>query len=234
MRLNFNPDSFNCKWGDVVISIFSFATSEILQNEIPRNEIIFIQPRAEGPMLAQSPSKHADILSATNDLWSQYAYQFAHEFCHWQINGTMTGEKKGIYWLEETICELASYFVLYHMKSQWCSICPSFPHYKVHVEDYFETTTSKVPVSPLPLEEYINHHSLALYWKEYHRDLFSSMARAMLHAFLENPRLWLLLPYFGDLKSYTSPRQWLLSLQDCVPDKLLRETNTLSRLILST
>lgn len=39
--------------------------------------------------------------------WSQFIFQFAHEFCHYMTFGHVTQTMR---WFEEAICELASHF----------------------------------------------------------------------------------------------------------------------------
>ena len=57
---------------------------------------------------------YAVQLTAMERRWSQYAYQFAHEFCHIVID-PYRGEGGTTQWLEEAACELASVFALRRM-----------------------------------------------------------------------------------------------------------------------
>jgi hypothetical protein len=64
-------------------------------------------------------------LNSQDTLWSQYAFQFAHEFCHalaghsddWRQ--TWIRGRKANNWLEESLCETASLFALRAMGKSW-------------------------------------------------------------------------------------------------------------------
>ena len=70
-------------------------------------------------------------LHTRGDFWCQWIYQFAHEYCHHIINGTMTGELSGLMWFEESVCELASMYNLnslfkfgVNIRNQFSAITP--------------------------------------------------------------------------------------------------------------
>ena len=56
-------------------------------------------------------------LCSKKTYWCQYTYQFAHEFCHIMCN--YDSDENQNKWFEESICELASIFVLRKMKPHW-------------------------------------------------------------------------------------------------------------------
>lgn len=83
-------------------------------------------------------------LTPQGNLWSQFAYQFAHEFCHalaghsndWRKTW-ITGRKAN-HWLEEALCETASLYALRAMGSSWRTL-PPYPNWKsyaVHLVEY--------------------------------------------------------------------------------------------------
>lgn len=55
---------------------------------------------------------HVIKLNTEGNLWCQWVYQFAHEYCHHIIDGGLTGETSGLIWLEESICHVASFVCL--------------------------------------------------------------------------------------------------------------------------
>ena len=57
-------------------------------------------------------------LTARNRHWAQYAYQFAHEFCH-VLSNYEDLENNPNNWFHEAICELASIFTLHRMAERW-------------------------------------------------------------------------------------------------------------------
>ena len=66
-------------------------------------------------------------LNTGNTYWSQYAFQFAHEFGH-VLCGYREGERCNK-WFEESLCETASLFALRGMSLTWKSD-PPYPNWK--------------------------------------------------------------------------------------------------------
>ncbi len=64
-------------------------------------------------------------LAAENQRWSQFAFQFAHEFCHALAQHSEVGirgwhePRHANLWLEECLCETASLFALRRMSETW-------------------------------------------------------------------------------------------------------------------
>ena len=63
-------------------------------------------------------------LSAQDD-WCQFAYQFAHEFCH-VLSGYENLRENPNNWFHEAFCELASVFTIRRMAQRWRTH-PAFP-----------------------------------------------------------------------------------------------------------
>lgn len=57
-------------------------------------------------------------LSARNRRWSQFAFQFSHEFCH-VLSGYEWLQNNLNNWFHEALCELASVFTLRRMGETW-------------------------------------------------------------------------------------------------------------------
>jgi hypothetical protein len=64
-------------------------------------------------------------LAAQDEYWAQFAFQFAHEFCHALAGHSNDWRKcwitqpKANHWLEESLCETASLFALRAMGKSW-------------------------------------------------------------------------------------------------------------------
>ena len=89
-------------------------------------------------------------LTARNRKWDQYAFQFAHEFCHVLSNYRQLENNKN-QWFHEALCELASIFTLRSMAKQWKSNAP-FPQwfdYADNLDSYAEDRLSN-PNAQLP------------------------------------------------------------------------------------
>lgn len=84
------------------------------------------------------------LLSARDKRWSQFAYQFSHEFCH-VLSGYERLERNPNNWFHEAICELASVFTLRRMADGWPTQAP-YPHwadYAQSLASYVEETVSR-------------------------------------------------------------------------------------------
>ncbi|MFZ9847126.1 MAG: hypothetical protein ACO3EE_03105 [Flavobacteriales bacterium] len=63
------------------------------RNSYPPNDFISLAPKKEEGI-------------------SAIIYQFSHEYCHYLIDSAIKNYEGRFIWLEESLCELASYFVL--------------------------------------------------------------------------------------------------------------------------
>jgi hypothetical protein len=85
-------------------------------------------------------------LSVRDTHWAQYAFQFAHEFCHGLANYANHPEHSTRYlhhanlWLEESLCETASLFALRAMSHSWQTHPPfaAWRSYAPWLSDYAE------------------------------------------------------------------------------------------------
>lgn len=74
------------------------------------------------------------LLSAHDRFWCKYAYQFAHELCHFQIPAKVPQQLR---WFEESLCELASYYFLPRISALW-KTNPPYPNWRTYA-DHFTT-----------------------------------------------------------------------------------------------
>ncbi len=94
--------------------------------------IVDYQHRADGRV--------AIGLNVAGMFWAQFAFQFAHEFCHalaghsndWQK--LWIKEPKANLWFEESMCETASLFALRAMGRQWAT-APPYPNWRSFAPD---------------------------------------------------------------------------------------------------
>lgn len=76
--------------------------------------LITNDPNRETPICFRN-DKHIE-LATEPDLWSQIAYQFSHELCHYCIPGNVDQHLR---WFEESICETASLFFMCALGAHW-------------------------------------------------------------------------------------------------------------------
>jgi hypothetical protein len=89
--------------------------------------------------------------------WSQYAFQFSHEFCH--ILCRYKEADKTNLWFEETLCETASLFSLRAMSKTW-EKNPPYPNWKGYRTSLFGYAKGRIDAHALP-----NSQSLATWYK---------------------------------------------------------------------
>ena len=70
-----------------------------------------------------APDEYKIGLGVTGTYWSQFSYQFGHEFCHLMQNHDTTKNSPND-WFEEAICELANLWVLKQMSETWAYRAP--------------------------------------------------------------------------------------------------------------
>ena len=89
--------------------------------------------RADHPQIDLHRTREGRIairLSARDTRWAQYSFQFAHEFCHALANFADHSQPpvsklpNPNLWLEESLCETASLFVLRAMSRTWATHAP--------------------------------------------------------------------------------------------------------------
>ena len=98
-----------------------------------------------GPFYRGPPDDPFVIQLTARDLeWSQFAYQFSHEFCH-VLSNYENLKANPNNWFHEAICELASVFTLRRMAERW-QTNPPYPNWADYVaalRDYSEKRLSR-------------------------------------------------------------------------------------------
>ena len=114
---------------EMLLTDVAFCLTQPLR-ELPSMNIV-VEPTSsedDEPITPYRPSRQVPftvLLSARDDYWCQFAYQFSHELCHVLSNYERLGEGPNG-WFHEAICELASVFTLRRMAERWLT-CPPFP-----------------------------------------------------------------------------------------------------------
>lgn len=128
------------------------------------------------------------LLSAHDRYWSNYAYQFAHELCHFQIPSNVPRQLR---WFEESLCELASYYFLPRISALW-KTDPPYPNWITYAEaftTYVQNDMKKT--EPFNLNLFENRSvSEHLIRNEYDRSKNAYVALKLLPIFDSSPDLW--------------------------------------------
>ena len=168
--------------------------------QLPSLQIILDSSRSNPTCFRQL---HTIYLSSKPTSWCKIAYQFAHELCHYSIPNDVMPE---LGWLEESICELSSYYFLPKISKYWkrtdIRLETSdgdlyYPYFTSYVED------DKQKAKPFDLSFINNPHSddfKQLTQNCYIRNKNAYIAIKLLPIFKENPKTWLAIPHLCDIK----------------------------------
>jgi hypothetical protein len=146
---------------DITVALRS--AGEELFRYCPHTQLdgIDVYYRADHPQIDLHRTREGRIaigLSARDTRWAQYSFQFAHEFCHALANfadhsqPAVSKVPNPNLWLEESLCETASLFVLRAMSRTWATH-PPYPEWQVYapwLNDYVEQRLA-LPENRLPV-----------------------------------------------------------------------------------
>ena len=141
------------------------------------------------------------FLTSQDTYWSQYAYQFSHEFCHLLAGHAepyteqWKNEGKGTKWLEESLCEMASLFALRSMASSW-KTQPPYPNWasysdalKKYSDDLLDNPKRSLP----PGTAFVDWLATSLPEMQKNstsRDKNAVVAKQLLPLFEKDPKGW--------------------------------------------
>lgn len=169
--------------------------------------------REDFPLCAKAGDGHIIFLSAKDNYWCMWVYQFAHEYCHHLINGKLSGDWSSTLWFEETLCELSSLYNLHEM----VGFCEKLGHsyYSPSVQDYLNNLLTKNNnVYKLCVDGgWFQDFKELLSNEPYKRDLYNAIAVLMFPLFIENPTLWKIILNIGDIRSWNSIEELFVHLQ---------------------
>jgi len=131
-------------------------------------------------------------ISAHDTYWCQYVYQFSHELCHVMTNFDRHQEHKHK-WFAESLCELASLFVLHRLAAIWKDHPPAeiagavefAPHFRAYADD-----VGHVQADRRDLPHWLPKHIDTFAANPFNRELNRTLAVVLLDRFLEDPSLW--------------------------------------------
>lgn len=195
-----------------------------------------IQYKSEEPRCCNLHSDHLIYLSATQNHWAQWVYQFAHEYCHHLINGDMINSISGLIWFEETICELSSMYHLHAIYTQWKkSINQTYSYNAPLFLDYLNDLLTKNPqlISATRQPGFLSLWEKILFEPEHHRDHYNAIAARMFPLFVENPSLWKIILRFGDMRKWDSLSGLFEHLHQTADDSYAQSLSQLENLLLS-
>ena len=173
--------------GSVVAELWPFFPQRRLEPFVIRrgreSPIVHYQRNALGEIVVE--------LNSQDRFWCQYAYQFSHEFCH--ILCGFEDDWKGNQWLEESLCECASLFVLRKLAQTWAKTPPfaSWQSYAVHFREYADDVMKGFEQVPdAGIAEYRRRHREAMEKNGSDRTRNGVVAMALLRQLEVAPQYW--------------------------------------------
>ncbi len=150
-----------------------------------------------GPIVLYQRNEAMEIvvrLDTSNTFWSQYAYQFGHEFCHILCRYRPSDGQN--LWFEETLCETASLYVLRSMARDWKKEPPyrNWADYRDSLREYADdvirkrTNVQQIYAAGMPA--FFEKHAAELRKEATNRELNGAMAVVLLALFEERPERW--------------------------------------------
>lgn len=175
-------------------------------------------------------------LTARDDRWFQYVYQFAHELCHVLSNFDnkegLAGEKvdESNQWFEESLCETASLFTLQRLAVVWETNPPTrnwsgygklFSAYAVRLID----EPHRHLAAGQSFRDWFSENKAALSGSPYQREKNELVAANLLPLFAAHPELWQSIAYLNPSKASAGKpfAQYLADWRTASPDKALPE-----------
>ena len=168
------------------------------------------------------------LLSAKDRYWCNYAYQFAHEYCHFQIGGRVPQQLR---WFEESLCELASYFFLPRIGDLW-KTNPPYPNWKDYAEQ-FKTYTiqDQQKATPFGLDFSDNPNTLVyLIQNEYDRQKNAYVALKLMPVFEATPDLWSVVHIIKNVPKNLTFSESLRCWRKLSPEKFKGDIETIAQI----
>ena len=172
-----------------------------LRDEHKLDEInVNVRYDSNGPFIEHNISKplvHDISLSATTPNWEQITYQFGHEFCHILHKHQITTKNNPNLWFQESICMMASIWVLKRMGVTWEYLAPypDWVDYRHNLTNYAISNMERPEVQYAgTAAEWLDE------WEQFLRDDYKNsfshhltvaqLSYNFLPIFEENPEAW--------------------------------------------
>ncbi len=117
----------------------------------PKRKLPPINVNAKGgpiTLFKRGPNGEIQIkLNTGKTYWAQYSFQFAHEMCH--VLCDCKPQENPNHWFEESLCEMASIFVMRKMAVTW-KTDPPYPHWKDYSKALDAYATDRIALGKVP------------------------------------------------------------------------------------
>ena len=194
-----------------ITAVLQSAAGELFRYS-PRTQLpsVDVYHRADHPQTDSrraAGNRIAIGLTARDNHWAQYSFQFAHECCHALINysnderGLTRDRRYANLWLEESLCETASLFTLRALSRSWLTAPPYAawrdyaPWFAAYAQERLALQEHHLPAGT-SFVVWFRANEPALRQDSTKRDRNTIIAAQLLPIFEKEPRGWGALAFF--------------------------------------
>lgn len=171
---------------------------------------IRVVPRGGSPRVLYERGREGEYvvqLTARNETWFQYAYQFSHELCHivshFDHKERAGGEVvSGNQWFEESLCETAALYTLKRLAASWAEEAPTRqwagygPLFASYAE-FLQAQPHRRPAITQSVDQWYRENRVALEADPYQREKNERLATALLPLFERDAGRWRAIAYLN-------------------------------------
>ncbi|MCL4201690.1 MAG: hypothetical protein KJ000_04295 [Pirellulaceae bacterium] len=191
-------------------------------------EPVVVTRGRNGPITLFQRNDRGEIvirLDTEQTCWSQYSYQFAHEFCHALCGFRDVGRKHK--WFEETLCGTASLFAMRAMARTWKESAPHahWRDYRDALRNYADDVTGERSliheIHARGLPEFYRTYQAELEGNPTSRELNGAMSIVLLHLLEKQPERWEAVRWLNTIppRDDDTFAMYLQNWHDAVPEK---------------
>lgn len=230
-------------WGNANVQdikrVLDSAAGEFLRHAgpAPSDLVIRVVPRHGSPRVRYergAQGQYVMQLTARDERWFQYVFQFSHELCHVLSNfdhkDSLDSEKvdESNQWFEEALCETASLFMLRRLAVVWETNPPTrnwsgyASTFSAYASRLMDEPHRQLPTGQ-PFADWYRQNQPSLSTNPYLREKNELVAAHLLPLFEANPELWRSIAFLNVQKASAGKpfAQYLADWQAASPDKTL-------------
>lgn len=226
-------------WGQVdrrdLQRVLESVAHEFLDRSVGLRQDVSVRviPRSGAPRVLYERGFHGEYriqLTARDERWFQYAYQFAHELCHVASNfdrGVRVGTDgaHAHQWFEEALCETAALYTLKRLAATWETSPPTrnWIGYGATFAAYADALAREPhrQLTHRSLRDWYAEHAASLRDDPYLRQKNEVVASQLLPLFEQHPDYWQAIAYLNPVtaRATTSFADYLAAWYEAAPDK---------------